>query len=536
MAGKSVRLWIGWGDETSVPREGAVSVQAWTDMSRERSRARATRRVSDSTLRCRHTLDTDAFIIVMKASSRSKSVVLVVSSLSLLMVGIDATAVNVALPAIGRDLGAGVAGLQWTVDAFTLVVAALLLPAGSLADRLGRRRTLLAGLGLFSAASLACSVAPTVGLLVAFRAVQAVGGAMLNPVAMAIVANTFTEPRERAQAIGIRGAMFGVSMALGPLLGGLLTGSLGWRAIFLINIPVGLAAIALTHSFVPESRAENPRRLDPVGQVLMTLLLGMVTYGLIEAPRSGWSSPASLLVFAAAPVALIVFLVYERRRREPLIDPRFFRSVPFSAAIATSLAAYAAFGGFLFLMTLYLQQARELTPLAAGAVLAPMAVMTVITSPMSGRLLGRKGPRIPLVIAGIGILAGCLSLTGIGAHTPVAILVLATVVFGIGFGFVNAPVTDAAVSGMPRAQAGVASAIATTSRMLGQSLGVAAAGAIIGSPHSAAGLAAASRPAWSTLAACGVAVLLLSVIATTPQAAESARRTASKLGVERSIA
>ena len=405
----------------------------------------------------------------MKASSNSKSIVLVVSSLSLLMVGLDATAVNVALPAIGRDLGA-----------------------------------LLAGLGLFSAASLGCSLAPTGGLLVGFRAVQAVGGAMLNPVAMAIIANTFTEPRERAHAIGIRGAMFGVSMALGPLLGGLLTGSVGWGAIFLINVPVGLVAIALTHSFVPESRAEAPRRLDPIGQVLMTLLLGTVVYGLIEAPRSGWSSAASLLVF--------------------------------SSAIATSVLAYAAFGGFLFLTTLYLQRARGLTPLAAGAVLAPMAVMTVITSPMSGRILGRKGPRIPLAIAGAGMLAGCLALSGIGARTPVALLVLAAGVFGIGFGFVNAPVTDAAVSGMPRAQAGVASAVATTSRMLGQSLGVALAGAILGSHHSAASLVGASRPGWWTLAGCCVAVLLLSVIATTPRAAESARRSAARFGVERSIA
>jgi predicted MFS family arabinose efflux permease len=268
----------------------------------------------------------------------------------------------------------------------------------------------------------------------------------------------------------------------------------------------------------------------------MTLLLGTVAYGLIEAPRSGWSSPPSLLGFAAASLALIAFLVYEGRRREPLIDPRFFRSVPFSSGIAASVAAYASFGGFLFLTTLYLQRARGLTPLTAGAVLAPMAVMTVITSPMSGRILGRKGPRIPLAVAGVGILAACLCLTGIGLKTPVALLVLAAVVFGIGFGFVNAPVTEAAVSGMPRSQVGVASAIATTSRMLGQSLGVAVAGAILGSPHSTVGLVAASRPAWGTLAGCGVAVLLLSVIATTPQAAESARRTAARFGVEQGIA
>ena len=319
----------------------------------------------------------------MKASRSAKSLVLVVSSVSLLMVGLDATAVNVALPAIGRELGGGVAALQWTVDAYTLVVASLLLLAGSLADRLGRRRTLMVGLALFSAASLACSMAPTIGLLVAFRAVQAIGGAMLNPVAMAIIANTFTEPRERAQAIGIRGAMFGVSMALGPLLGGLLTGSVGWRAIFLINVPLGLGAIALTRAFVPESRAAHPRALDPVGQALVTVALGAVTFGIIEGSRTGWSSASSLAVFGAAVTALVVLLSYERRRREPLIDPRLFRSAPFSSAIAITVVAYAAFGGFLFLTTLYLQRARGLTPLQAGAVLAPMAAMTVVASPLS---------------------------------------------------------------------------------------------------------------------------------------------------------
>ena len=471
----------------------------------------------------------------MNASQSAKSLILVVSSVSLLMVGLDATAVNVALPAIGRDLGGGVAGLQWTVDAYTVVVASLLLLAGSLADRFGRRRTLVLGLALFSAASLACSLAPTVGLLVASRAVQAIGGAMLNPVAMAIIANTFTDPRERARAIGIRGAMFGVSMALGPLLGGLLTGLVGWRAIFLINVPLGLAAIVLTRAFVPESRAAQPRPLDPVGQALMTILLGAVIFGIIEGSRVGWSSASTLAVFAAAVVALAALLTYERRRHQPVIDPRFFRSAPFSSAIAITVAAYGSFGGFLFLTTLYLQRVRGLTPLQAGVVLAPMAVVTVVASPLSGVLLGRRGPRLPLLIAGGGILVGCLPLSGIGLATPLTFVVGATLVFGVGFGFVNAPVTDAAVAGMPRAQAGTAAAIATTSRMLGQSLGVAVAGAIIGSAPAGAGLAVASRPAWWTLAACGGAVLVLCLIGTTTRAAESARRTAATFGLERSV-
>ena len=471
----------------------------------------------------------------MNSSSLAKSLVLVVSSVSLLMVGLDATAVNIALPAIGRDLGGGVAGLQWTVDAYTVVVASLLLLAGSLADRFGRRRTLVLGLAFFSAASLASALAPTVGLLVACRAVQAIGGAMLNPVAMAIIANTFTDPRERAQAIGIRGAMFGVSMALGPLLGGLLTGLVGWRAIFLINVPLGLAAIVLTRAFVPESRAAQPRPLDPVGQALMTVLLGSVIFAIIEGSRVGWSSASTLAVFGAAAAALVALLSYERRRQEPVIDPRFFRSAPFSSAIAITVAAYAAFGGFLFLTTLYLQRVRGLTPLQAGAVLAPMAVVTVVASPLSGLLLGRRGPRLPLLIAGGGILVGCLPLSGIGLATPLTFVVGATLVFGVGFGFVNAPVTDAAVAGMPRAQAGTAAAIATTSRMLGQSLGVAVAGAIIGTAPEGARLAVASRAAWWTLAACGGAVLVLCLIGTTTRAAESARRTAATFGLERSI-
>jgi EmrB/QacA subfamily drug resistance transporter len=472
----------------------------------------------------------------MKASRSTRYVVLVVSCVSLLMVGLDATALNVALPAIGRDLGGGVAGLQWTVDGYTVVVASLLLLAGGLADRVGRRRILLIGLALFSSASLACSAAPAVGVLIAFRAIQGLGGAMLNPVAMAIIANTFTDPRERAHAIGIRGAMFGVSMAFGPLLGGLLTETVGWRSIFLINVPLGLAAIVLTRVLVPESRAAHPRAFDPIGQTLLTLVIGCFTFGIIEGARVGWSSAWILGVFGAALAALTLMVIHEHRRATPLIDPRLFRSVPFSSAIAITVVAYGAFGGFLFLTTLDLQRARTLTPLQAGAVLAPMAFMTVLASPISGRLLGRRGPRLPLLLAGAGIALGSLLLGLAGAGTPLAAVIVATLVFGVGFGFVNAPVTDAAVAGMPRAQAGVAAAVATTSRMLGQSLGVAVAGAIIGTAPAAAGLVSAGRPAWWVLAACGVAILLLCVLATTTRATQSARRAAATFGSEPGVA
>ena len=255
-----------------------------------------------------------------QVSSR-KTTILLICCMSLFIVGLDVTAVNVALPSIGRDLDAGVSGLQWTVDAYTVVLASLLMFSGSIADRFGRRRVFVIGLAVFSTASLLCSVAPTIEALVAFRVLQAVGGSMLNPVAMSIITNTFTDPRERAQAVGIWGAGFGISMALGPILGGILVSAVDWRAIFWINIPVGLAAIALTLRFVPESRAPRPRRFDPVGQSLVIVLLATLTFGIIEAPELGWSSPAIVAAFAAAAGALVGLLRYEPRRREPLDRP-----------------------------------------------------------------------------------------------------------------------------------------------------------------------------------------------------------------------
>jgi EmrB/QacA subfamily drug resistance transporter len=466
---------------------------------------------------------------------QAKRRVLLICSMSLFMVGLDITAVNVALPSIGGQLHASLSWLQWTVSAYTVVMASLLLFAGSMADRLGRKRTLATGLGVFSLASLLCSLAPTVELLVAFRVLQGIGASMLNPVAMSIITNTFTDPRERAQAVGVWGAVFGASMALGPIVGGALVSTAGWQSIFLINIPLGLAAIVLTLRFVPESRTPSPRRFDPVGQMLVVLLLASVTYAIIEAPDAGWTSPVILAAFAAAAVALVSLLRYEPRRDEPLIDLRFFRSVPFSSSIALSVAAFASFGGFLFLNTLYLQEERGLSPFEAGITIVPIALMTVVLSPISGRMVGRSGPRGPLVIAGIATFVACSMLADIGPETPFAWLVAAYVVFGIGFGFVNAPITNAAVSGMPRQQAGVAAAIATTSRQFGQAIGVAIVGAIVASgtaAPAAAGLSSATHPAWWKLTALGVVVLALGLLATGGRATESARRSAIELNPE----
>lgn len=221
-------------------------------------------------------------------SHRRRMLVLAICCMSLLLVSLDNTVLNVALPAMRRELDASVAGMQWTIDAYTLVLASLLILAGSTADRIGRRKVFTAGLVLFTAGSLLCSLAPSLEWLVVFRMIQAVGGSMLNPVAMSLITNTFTDPRERARAIGVWGAVVGVAMAAGPLIGGLLVDTVGWRSIFWINLPVGLLALALTLRYVPESRADHPRAPDPVGQLLIMAMLGSVTYGIIEAPpRAG---------------------------------------------------------------------------------------------------------------------------------------------------------------------------------------------------------------------------------------------------------
>jgi EmrB/QacA subfamily drug resistance transporter len=468
--------------------------------------------------------------------SRGRRVgVLLICSMSLLIVGLDVTIVNVALPSIGRDFHASVSGLQWTVDAYTLVLASLLMLSGSTADRLGRKRTFVVGLLVFSAGSLLCSLAPDLTLLVVFRMVQAIGGSMLNPVAMSIITNTFTDVRERAQAVGVWAAVVGISMALGPVIGGLLVGSVGWRSIFWINLPVGLTAIVLTLRFIPESRAPKARRVDVVGQGLVIVLLGSLTYGIIEAPARGWGAPVIVAAFALAIGSLVGLITWEGRREEPLIDLRFFRSVPFSGAAVIAVAAFATLGGFLFLNTLYLQEVRGFSPLRAGVYTLPMAAMTMLLPAISGRIVGTRGPRIPLLIAGSALTVSCLMLTRIGANTSIAWLFACYVVFGIGFGFVNAPITTAAVSGMPRAQAGVASAIASTSRQVGTTLGVAVVGALVTSSLGVTthvGSASAIHAGWWVLAGCGVVVLILGEVVSTGWANRSAVRTAHDLNPE----
>jgi EmrB/QacA subfamily drug resistance transporter len=456
------------------------------------------------------------------------NLILAICCLSLLMVAMDATIVNVALPAIRRDLGASVSGLQWVIDAYTMVVASLLMLAGSMADRFGRRRVFQLGMALFMLGSLLCSVAPHIQGLVAFRIVQALGATMLNPVAMSIIANTFHEPKARARAIGVWGAVAGISMALGPVIGGALTESVGWRSIFWVNLPVGAAAMFLAARYIPESKALRARRVDPVGQLLVFVILATITYAVIEGPHEGWSSTTIIGLFATAALSLIGLLIYEPRRHEPLIDVRFFRSAPFSSATLIAVCSFSAFSGFLFLNALYLQEVRGLSAFHTGLCTLPLALATVLCSPLSGRLVGTHGTRPSLLVSGAATVISALMMTQLTQTTPIPLLLLTYVIFGVGFGMVNAPITNTAVSGMPKAQAGLAAAVASTSRQVGASLGVALAGTILGM-HVHQDFAEATHPFWWLITGAGCTVLLLAWLSNTPWAHATTRHAAHLL-------
>lgn len=455
-------------------------------------------------------------------------VILAICCLSLFIVTLDATVTNVALPTIGKDLHAGVTSLQWTLDAYTLTLASLLVLAGSSADRLGRKRVFRVGLIVFGLGSLACSAAPSDGFLIASRILQALGGTMLNPVSLSILTNAYKEPKGRAGALGIWGAISGVSLGFGPLVGGLLVETVGWRAIFWVNVPVVAAALVLTTLFVPESRAAKARRVDPPGQVLVVLVLAGTVFGIIEGPQLGWSSPATLGAFAVSAIALALFVPTELRRTDPLINPRFFTSIPFSGAVVAAVLAFGSWSAFLFSNTLYLQDVKGFAPILTGLLFMPAGIAILIASPISGRLVGARGTRLPMSLAGLVIAGAATALAFTTASSPVALVAVVFALFGLGFGLVNAPITNTAVSGMPNDQAGSASALASTGRQVGTSLGIALAGSITGVSAAGGGVpksfAVDAHPLWWTISAAGLAIAAIASISNTRAASRSSER------------
>jgi len=350
---------------------------------------------------------------------------------------------------------------------------------------------------------------------------------MLNPVALSIIANAFPEPKQRARAVGIWSAFAGLSLGIGPVIGGALTETLGWRSIFWINVPIGISAILLAARFVPESKAPRARAFDPIGQALVLIGLSTLTCGIIEGPRAGWQSPLILCLFPAAAIALISFVLYEPRRHDPLLDLRFFRSVPFASATLLGLSSFSCFAGFLFLIALYLQEVRGFSAFHTGLFVVPLAFMMILTAPWSGRLVGSHGTRPSLLASGAGFIASTLILTRITPHTPIAWLLVASALFGVGLGMVNPAISNSAVAGMPLSQAGVAAAIASTSRQVGAAIGVAISGTVVAVSHArGTDFTTATHAIWWIMTTCGTIVLMIGFASNTPWARSSTQRVA----------
>jgi EmrB/QacA subfamily drug resistance transporter len=478
------------------------------------------------------TFSPDVIIPEGEAGRRRRLGVLLICSSSLFIVYLDSTILNVALPTLQRDLHASISGLQWVADAYLLVVSSLLLLSGSAADRLGRKRVFLIGLAGFGLGSLLCSLAPDTGWLIGLRMLAGIGGSMLTPVSLSIVRNTFHDPRERAHAIGIWSGIFGVATAAGPIVGGVLVSATGWRSIFWLNVPICAAMFAATIRYVPDSRAPQPRRVDVPGQLLMIAALGALTYAVIQGPVAGWTAVPVLALFAVAALAAAAFVAVERRAAEPLIELRFFRSRPFTGAGVIAVLSFVVLGGFLFVMTLYLQEVRGDSPLRAGLSLLPATLVMAAAAPVASRLINRRGPRVPLVASGLLIAAGLALLLGLGPDTSYLWIAVALAVLGAGLGLVNPPITNTGVSGMPPAQAGVASAVISVTRQVGSLLGVAVMGDMVtsgvrggvaesplhGGQPARAALSAATHAPWALGVACGLLVALAGYLSTTARA------------------
>jgi MFS transporter, DHA2 family, methylenomycin A resistance protein len=417
---------------------------------------------------------------VFAENRRVKLLTLGACCFGLFMVMLDNTIVNVALPSIQRELGASVTSLQLVVDAYILVFASLLLTAGALGDRFGRKLVFLAGLVVFTVASALCGLSTNEQTLIAARALQAIGGSALLPSTLALITSTFPDRREQAQAIGLWSGVSAMALVAGPLLGGLLTDTLGWRSVFYVNLPVGVLAFAVASRVVAESRNPAGRRLDIPGQLLAILTLGCLTFALIEGNSHGWTSPAILGLLVVGALSLPAFLLVESRRADPMLELRFFRDPSFAGANAIAVLTGFALLGFVFFNTLYFQTVQGWSPLQAGLRTAPNTLMIVLVAPFAGRLASRFGYWLP-VAAGTAVGGVALLLYAVSSRpgTPYLELLGPLVLLGVGFGLTISPMVAAAITGMPPGQAGVASATINTTRQVGGALGVAVLGAIV---------------------------------------------------------
>ena len=407
--------------------------------------------------------------------------VLVAVCIGYFMAVLDSTVVNVALPDMARGLGTGIAGMQWVVDGYALLFASLLLTAGALGDRLGNRGTFIAGLALFTLASGLCGIAPSLGALVAFRALQGVGAAVQVPASLALLRHAYHDPAERAQAIGIWAAATGIAVAAGPVVGGILTHAWTWRSVFLVNLPVGVLGILLTLRHVPPVPPHADGQLDLIAQALGITALGGLTFGLIQGGVWGWGSPFVVLALLLSAVAGVLFYLGERRAPHPMLPPALFRDPTFSAANAVGAILSFGFYGELFLMSLFFQQVQHRSPLATGLALLPQTAVISLMNFVSGQITARRGPRLPMVVGlGIGGL-GLVGLAFLDAHAPLLSAVAPMLAMGVGASLAMPAMTHAAIDHTPKERAGIGSAVLNASRQVGGVVGIALLGALISS-------------------------------------------------------
>lgn len=411
-------------------------------------------------------------------NAREKVAVLLTMCFALAMAMLDNTVVNIALPTIQRELGATVSDLQWIIDGYVLAFASLLLTGGILGDRYGRKRMFLTGLAIFTLASLGCGLSGSGGQLIAFRALQGVGAALLMPGTLSILTVTFP-PEERSRAIGLWAGVSGLALALGPTLGGWIVENSGWETVFFINVPIGILAFAIAWRTVRESVSEETRHLDLPGLALGTGGLFALTFGLIEANQRGWSDPLIIGSLVLAGILLVAFLVWEHRSPKAMMPLTFFRIPTFSAGNTVAFSvSLGMFSIFLF-VTLYMQAIRGYTPLETGVRFLPMTVMIIVTAPIAGHVAQRIGPRIPMTYGLTMASAGLLGLTLITPTTPFWMIAILFVMMGHGLGATMAPMTAAVMGSVGPQRAGLGSAMTNTSREVGGVVGIALLGTVL---------------------------------------------------------
>jgi EmrB/QacA subfamily drug resistance transporter len=411
----------------------------------------------------------------------SKPLILVSLLLAAFVINLDTTIVNVALPSLVRQLHASNSQLQWIVDAFNLLFAAAVLVAGSLSDRFGRKGMMLAGLAVFGLASLAGGLMDSPGQLIAARAVMGIGAAMVFPSTLSLIANVFTERGERARAIGLWGAITGAAIALGPIVGGWLLEVSDWRSIFFVMAPIAALAGVLTALYVPASRDPHAPRTDRAGFTLSTGMIALLVYTIIEAPEHGWGSTRTVAGFAVTGALAAAFAAWERRTEHPMLDLSLFRNPRFTAASASVAISFFALSGFIFLVTQLFQFVKGYGPLSTGVRLLPVASFVALSSILGARLAVRLGTKLVVASGLFSMTAFYLWVSTSSATTSYGTIAAQMVVLGTGMGLTSAPATEAIMGVVPKAKAGVGSAVNDATRLLGGTLGVAVIGSVYAS-------------------------------------------------------